>query len=154
MGDWGPFKRCPAEQHVKGIQLRIEGQQGGGDDTALNAIRLYCSGGSSLISKEGPWGSWLTTKFLSGTHKFTAASIRQEKSQGGGDDTGGNGIMLYSRTSNTVIKPGDGYWGDWASWQHCPTGSWIVGFQTKVERNQGGGDDTALNEVKFYCSNK
>ena len=29
--------------YARGIQVKAEGSQGRGDDTALNAIRLYCS---------------------------------------------------------------------------------------------------------------
>ena len=45
-GLWGTFGRwsqsCAPNSAVCGIQDKIEGSQGGGDDTSLNDIRLYC----------------------------------------------------------------------------------------------------------------
>ena len=50
---WGPWKRCRKGTRVKGMKLRIEKNQRTGDDTALNAIRLTCTDGKVLKSKEG-----------------------------------------------------------------------------------------------------
>ncbi len=33
---------CPAGKMVTGIQTRSEGNQGSGDDTGMNQIKLYC----------------------------------------------------------------------------------------------------------------
>ena len=133
-----------------GIQLNIERPQGSGDDTALNAIRLRCSGGSILKSSEMGYGSWQPEVKISKSDYWTGVAIRQEKPQGGDDDTSANGIRLYSAQTNSITKPGDGYWGDWSSFVYCPEGTRITGFNTRVE--PGGGDDTAINEASFYCS--
>lgn len=46
----------------------------------------------------------------------------------------------------------DGLWGTWgASSESCPIGSAICGIQVKMESYQGKGDDTALNDLKFFC---
>ena len=151
-GNWGSVRTCHQGEHVIGVQLSIEGQQGRGDDTALNAIRLRCSDGTVLKSSEMNSGSWLEEVKISKSDYWTGASIRQEKPQGGGDDTSANGIRLFSAKTNVITKPGDGYWGDWSSFVYCPGGTRISGFKTRVESAQGGGDDTALNDVSFFCS--
>ncbi|NWI48570.1 VMO1 protein, partial [Picathartes gymnocephalus] len=39
-GDWSP--RCPRSWGVCGIQSRLQPPQDGGDETALNDLKLYC----------------------------------------------------------------------------------------------------------------
>ena len=41
-GDWRAVRMCPAGQYVCGYRSRFESRQGDGDDTALNAVELYC----------------------------------------------------------------------------------------------------------------
>jgi hypothetical protein len=42
---WGTWKGpafCPANYFVCGIEQKVEVQQGNGDDTAVNGVRVYC----------------------------------------------------------------------------------------------------------------
>ena len=131
------------------MQLKIESRQWwGGDDTALNAIRLYCSDGTLLTSCEGVWGKWRSS--VSSKNSIVGIQLRSEKWQRGGDDTAANGVR-FKDCHGRIYKPGDGYWGDWSKWVHCPNGTVITGFWTKVEARQGRGDDSALQTVRFYC---
>ena len=41
-GSWQPLRTCAAGQAVCGINTRVEGSQGAGDDTSLNGIALAC----------------------------------------------------------------------------------------------------------------
>lgn len=48
-GSWGHEDWCPADSYAYGFHLKVEGRQGGrdfwghgGDDSALNAIKLLC----------------------------------------------------------------------------------------------------------------
>ena len=95
---------CPAGSYVGGYSMRVEPPQGGKrDDTALNAVALYC----------------------------------------------------YDRAGNMVerIEPHPGFWGNWGGQDHCPQGTYATAFALKVEPQQGRGDDTGANSVKFNCSN-
>jgi len=49
------------------------------------------------------------------------------------------------------IKAGDGYWGAWSPISSCPNHGKITSIQQRVESNQGSGDDSALNAVRFRC---
>lgn len=144
-GGWGSWKYCPNGHYVRAIQLRIESPDG--DDTALNAIRLTCSDGTVLVSNEGPWGSW-RTKVWSNNY-IIGVKLRTERGQGGGDDTAANGLRFVD-CNGKWYYPGDGYWGDWSNTVYCPKGTVIRGFVTKNEAPISG-DDTALNQVIFYC---
>ncbi|HWO21070.1 MAG TPA: M57 family metalloprotease [Kofleriaceae bacterium] len=53
----------------------------------------------------------------------------------------------------SAVKPGEGSWGDWRNRAYCSEGSWAVGYRMRVESNQSGGDDTALNSVQLLCKN-
>lgn len=127
------------------------------DDTFLNAIRLRCSDGSVLKSSESPHGSWLQEKTISPNSYFKGAKIRQEQFLvlPGIDDTGANGLKMYTKT-NREISPGDGKWGEWSTTVYCPGDTKIVGFKTRNEIDKEGltileWDNTALNDVMFKC---
>jgi hypothetical protein len=44
------------------------------------------------------------------------------------------------------------YWGDWGKVEYCPEGERATGFSLKTEREQGRGDDTALNAIALICT--
>lgn len=44
---------------------------------------------------------------------------------------------------------GFGGWGSWSD--QCGTGEAVCGVTTRVEGDQGGGDDTALNDLTLTC---
>ena len=67
------------------MQVKIQepsctGYIGDCDDTSMNAIRLTCSDGTELISKEGPWGTW-SNKVISADGIF-GVTLRTEQDQG------------------------------------------------------------------------
>ena len=41
-GEWGTYTECPTGTFVCGIQTQVQGDQGRGDDTALNQVSLRC----------------------------------------------------------------------------------------------------------------
>ncbi|KAG8544450.1 hypothetical protein GDO81_022477, partial [Engystomops pustulosus] len=131
----------------------VESAQGQfGDDTALNAIKLFCAPPSStdykaaITSTEGPWGTWGPILWCpDGILKSFALQV--EPPMGFLDDTAANNIN-FECTDQTVLRPNGGRWGTFGKWsESCPNG--ICAIQTKVE--PPGGDDTALNDVTFGC---
>ncbi|KAG2458277.1 VMO1 protein, partial [Polypterus senegalus] len=133
---------------------KVQGSQVKGDNTALNGIRLFCKESAqasivrSIESGTGQWGSWTSTQWCS--EGFLKAFLLQvETHQKGGDDTAANDIIFIC--SNGTVLAGHGQaWGNWGSQSNaCERG--ISSIRTKVEQPTGDGDETALNDVRFFC---
>ncbi|KXZ48978.1 hypothetical protein GPECTOR_24g268 [Gonium pectorale] len=180
-GDWGRVSFCGENKYslntdgkgskdfigrpAYGFLLRIEEQQGAGDDTALNGLKIICKNDELLTVQEGEWGGgWYGPTYCGGGRFFTGAVVRVEKSQGAGDDTAMNTVQFACGYNNRPGKADDwsnwdvqksslveGYWGDWQQWKWCPYNSYICGFQVRFEVPQGAGDDTAFNGLKIVC---
>ncbi|XP_063056399.1 vitelline membrane outer layer protein 1-like [Engraulis encrasicolus] len=154
-GSWGRTVSCPSGYRAFGFSLKVEGRQGGGDDTALNGIRLLCrhvnnySARRIIASSEGRWGRWTSYRTCGCAGYLRSFRLRVERPQGWGDDTAANNIMF--RCTDGRLLTGAGLtWGSWGGWSSsCTRG--ICGIRTKIERPQGWGDDTALNSVIFRC---
>jgi len=52
-------------------------------------------------------------------------------------------ILMSERVTN---------WGRWFEWSYCPANTFASGFQLESEPMQGGGDDSALNQVYLLCT--
>ena len=87
------------------------------DDTALNAIRLYCSDGKELSSAEGDFGTWgyAYQTFSSIVGIWMRGQDPQGRSCEGkmpacdynkGDDTAANGIRFLD-SNGEIHKPGE-----------------------------------------------
>ena len=150
-GDWGSLEFCPKGSFVGGFQLKSEPRQGGGDDTALNAVRLLCSTGESLFSSQGGWGTWGNIAVCPSGSVVTGFSVKEEARQGGGDDTALNNIRLSCGATLSIHASVLTSWGQWKDGLHCRAGWAVIGMKTRVERSQGGGDDTALNGLQLIC---
>merc|ERR1719382_714270 len=49
-------------------------------------------------------------------------------------------------------SPHGGEWGDWTGWKECSEGNYINGYNLNSEPGQYSGDDTAANDVIFFCT--
>ncbi|XP_069505913.1 vitelline membrane outer layer protein 1-like [Ambystoma mexicanum] len=153
-GTWGRVEFCPAGQFATGFALKVQSARGYADDTGLNGIRLFCGGGitSAIESKIGRWGKWTRLVIQCPRTSYLAAfSLKVQPPQGDGDDTAANSIIFRCSYGKQLLGHGGsrGSWGEWSD--ACKKG--ICGIQTKVEDFQGTADDTALNDVRFYCCN-
>merc|ERR1719323_689513 len=84
-GFWGGWRTVgTCSQGFNAIQLRVESDQGLGDDSATNGIRLYCVGGG-YIGYNGIWGSWGDIKSCPGNSKICGIQTQVESEQGIGD---------------------------------------------------------------------
>ena len=127
------------------MRLKIESQQGTfKDDSALNAVRLTCSNGQTLISAEGNEGSWWSR--VDSENAIEGACLRSERPCGCNDNSAGNGVR-FRDVNGREYRPGDGHWGSWSNTVYCPAGTVITGLQTKAR-----GKSTGIHRVKFYCS--
>ena len=97
-GGWGSVVMCPANQYITGGQMRIEGKQAGGDDTAANGLQIKCANPTTWSSDEswqlvssGHWGDW-RSEVWSQHQLVCAANVRVQSP--GGDDTALNGVRF------------------------------------------------------------
>uniref|UniRef100_A0A8C5PBE1 Vitelline membrane outer layer protein 1 homolog n=1 Tax=Leptobrachium leishanense TaxID=445787 RepID=A0A8C5PBE1_9ANUR len=153
-GAWGNIQMCPQDYVATGFALKIQENQGYGDDTAVNGIRLYCcplngnAPQTSITSSEGPWGIWTAPIFCSNGY-LVSFSRTVEPPQGSGDETTVNNFKFNCSSGQEL----EGVGLPWGSYRpqsaSCPLG--ICGIRTKVEEDQRSGDDTTLKDAKFYC---
>jgi hypothetical protein len=169
-GNWLGMAVCPIGTYVCGLRDRFENAIGtGGDDTAMNGIRMKCCnrvpGGGNTVREisagDGIWGSW--KNFIDCPANFYACGLqtRFEPFQGtkkSEDDTALNGVRMrccdrgtYSNQVGISIQ--EGAWGNWKpSYSMCPTGQVICGLESRFESDQGvNADDTAMNGIKMRC---
>uniref|UniRef100_A0A8C6Y536 DPH-type MB domain-containing protein n=1 Tax=Naja naja TaxID=35670 RepID=A0A8C6Y536_NAJNA len=85
-------------------------------------------------------------------------TVQVETYRGASDDTSLNGIRLFCSTEQTnnimyTVESEPGEYGHWSGVRWCPRNGILRSFQLKVEPEQGAGDDTAVNNIRFRCSN-
>ncbi|KAI5612878.1 vitelline membrane outer layer protein 1, partial [Silurus asotus] len=159
-GVWGNPEKCPSGTYATGFSLKVQPYQGFWvDDTALNGIALHCSepiGNNGIVgpfttikSSEGSWGSW-TQNVWCPNGVLTAFQLQVESYQWLLDDSAATNIRFIC-TGNQVLEGSGMNWGYWGSWSTVCAENGICGIQTKVDSPNWQRDDTALNDVLFYC---
>ncbi|CAF4192035.1 unnamed protein product, partial [Rotaria sordida] len=145
-----------------GFQQRVEKPQGSGDDTALNAIRLYCKKKDgtvtgSISSYDGLWGDWSPNVYCLENNQFMASAVLKiELVIIFEDATGVNDFKSRCRdtatgyTGNGLLQANNGgSWGDWTSEETCPKGTAICAISSKFDHD--GGDDEGMTQASFIC---
>lgn len=161
-GDWAQcFDWCPEGQersYAYSLRLRSEAAQGGGDDTALNGLKMDCYNKSDAVyrgfitSTVGPWGDWMSRQYcLQTSTPIRSGQMKIESPIGLGDDTAANRLSAQCLGGQWLQPDAHTSWGTWLGVVSCPSGTAVCGVQTRVESSQGWGDDTALNGVRFAC---
>lgn len=158
-GLWGSWTRpvyCPPGSWATGYTMRVEPDQGRGDDTGLNAIALYCQDRSGrsmgrISPHPGFWGNWVEGASCSQRSFLSYFQLKVEQNQGSRDDTAANSVAFMCSDGKRIEASGS-RWGDWGNWKGDYKVA-ICGVRAKVEPQQGSNkDDTALNDLEFtWC---
>lgn len=157
-GTWGGWYGpvyCPAGYWADGYAMRVEPPQGSGDDTALNAVKLYCRdragrNTTSALPHDGYWGQWREGAYCAPGAFMTHFRLKTEGYQYSGDDSAANSVGFWCSNGVGIEAAGGGSWGKWGPWQASQRGGRICGIKVRIESPQGSGDDTALNDVQIY----
>uniref|UniRef100_A0A8C8CZ14 Vitelline membrane outer layer 1 homolog n=2 Tax=Oncorhynchus tshawytscha TaxID=74940 RepID=A0A8C8CZ14_ONCTS len=158
-GNWTWPEMCPDKFFAVGFMVRVESEQYGLDDTALNGIRLICAKDEdrsflyTIESHTGFFGDWSDPQYCP-RGVLTSFQLRVEPHQGlFSDDTAANNVRFRCSSNPTLAGAGLDY-GEYSLWsQDCGDGG-ICGIETKMEEYQYGLDDSSLNDVRFHCCAK
>lgn len=154
IGDWGPIEYCL--NGANGFQLKVEDISSCGagcDDTALNAIRLYCIGGSYITSTEGQWGQWQSVQYCPNGSRLKTFQLRTDTYNGKNlavDDTAANDLKMKCDDGTALSNGGGGTRGTWGNEFACSQG-YICSMKTNVQGYDPTVDNTALDSVMFQC---
>ncbi|KAL7844953.1 hypothetical protein SRHO_G00234930 [Serrasalmus rhombeus] len=135
---------------------------------SVKGYRFYKS--EHTVSNGGPWGTWGGREMCPNGYYAAGFSLKVSVLCSSwfkkADTDSGSSPSLYNRVARYVAPDlvrfecsgdvrnlvGEGTsWGEWGGWSKYCRGKGICGIQTKLEGSQGSGDDTALNDVKFFC---
>ena len=94
-GKRSKFIACPRGQFITGFDLRVENNQGRGDDSSANDVRFRSSGGPIMQTHTGPpWGTWQKGQYCPKGSYVNDFRPRVEPPRGKGDDSALNGFKL------------------------------------------------------------
>nr|XP_060637972.1 vitelline membrane outer layer protein 1 homolog [Anolis sagrei ordinatus] len=111
------------------------------------------------VTNGGRWGDWTWIDMCPEQSYAIGFSVKVEPYGGVlTDDTSLNGIRLYCSTDETddimyTIESDTGRYGHWSEIRWCPADGVLRAFQLQTEPDQGAGDDTSVNNIRFRCSN-
>ncbi|XP_063886878.1 vitelline membrane outer layer protein 1 homolog [Scylla paramamosain] len=158
-GFWGKIESCPVGSYARAFELKVEKPHSGvGDDTSVNAIRLYCYNAArkntgNITSSTMNRGSWTGVYSCDEGDFLNGYNLKSQPDQVPfTDDTAANALRMYCSQSSDYLESPGNEWGSWLEPSFCGSGMGVCGLTTRVQEDQGiFGDDTALNDVRFQC---
>lgn len=156
-GTWSSFAGCPVGSWAAAARMRVQPNQGKGDDTGLNSVEVTCKTPAGITTGTinpnlGLWGAWSAVSSCPAGRFINGVSMRVLAAQGSGDDVAADAVQLLCSDSVTVLNtPNAVGFGTWGAAVRCPASTAVCGFRVRFEPNQGGGDDTAFNDIELHC---
>ncbi|XP_063419984.1 vitelline membrane outer layer protein 1 homolog isoform X2 [Mytilus trossulus] len=165
LGDWADEEICTKGHYAIGYKMKIENPYED-DNTDLNAIEIICGSrggvqcGETASSGQQKWGDWTGDALCPENTFLTSFSLQVQKFNVESTENVGASYVKFKcrnfkdsvREFNLSYLPGYGAFGSYGEWSDaCPVNSAICGIQTNIQPHIKEGDDTALNDVKFFC---
>ncbi|KAG7166407.1 Vitelline membrane outer layer protein 1-like 4 [Homarus americanus] len=158
-GEWGTVELCPSGSYAHAFEVKFQ-SPGGTDETALNAVKLYCATETehdvdyvtSVVGIEGHWQGMRVCSdgFLTG--------MRAEVLEPQGllhDDVAVENVQVQCDYDDNEILEGVENLpmftpGIYSEWGYCDAGSAICGLQVRYEAVSIG-DDSATTDLIMFC---
>lgn len=161
-GHWGEFENCTDGLLVTGFQLKVEAHRRRPDNTAVNAIKMFCGNiifksVQDISSFRGPFGRYqkpqycttyaegfqLMSQTYQGRNKDDVAAVNFKLLCADGQELEG-----FREPSGHVYRSSA-----YTQAQMCEPGQGICGIQTQVEYHQGFGKLLFNDEgwLIFHC---
>ncbi len=98
-GHWGDWDNAISNSTCKSgaisrVRLKVEANQGDGDDTGANDLQVECADGTVLAGSDRGWGDWGGWAQCPAGTQICGLGVRVEEEQGKGDDTALNGLKI------------------------------------------------------------
>ena len=171
-GEWIHTTVCDEGELANAYEFTYD-PMNGGDDNGATGFRIKCQpeDQSSLrwIGHTGYTNPEWTKAIMwqcPDNWYLNAIQVNSEEDQGGssifqsGDDMALTNVRLWCKNPNDptsmgeIMNEGPGHMPSDARWtdkKTCPKYYGIMGLKLKIEKEQGSGDDTALNKIIVYC---
>jgi len=169
-GNWtNRIDFCPPGNYVSAVRLVYEPYRGSGDDTGVNGIQMQCSSpegvnSSVLQSAVGPfglrWTEWATCPRGDFIFQY---QLKSEGTEPGRDLVAMTNILAGCRhprstaigvtgTVEPILPSPLSTWGDHQSLARCERDQLVVGLQTRIVPDLGGGyDDMGMSDLRLMC---
>nr|XP_027214415.1 vitelline membrane outer layer protein 1 homolog [Penaeus vannamei] len=164
-GNWSPLVRCLPGSYIHAVRIKYD-EYSGDDAIGVSQLQIFCSFPNGYeannmvigVSDYEPDGTWLPyQRCPSGTWiKAWDQSVMPFAGPFADNDALNNLVFHCSADVNgrlglgtTLEGTGDARYPP--SSAECPFSMVACGVQTRVQKDQGTKDDTAMNHIQFEC---